>query len=269
MTAPLEKVIAITGASSGIGRATAERAAAAGAAVVLSARRAELLHGIAASIATRGGRALAVPGDVTNDADMQSLVTRAVETFGRLDVMICNAGIGYHDAFADTPADVMRRVVDVNVMGTLYAARAAATQFRRQHSGHLIAISSIAGRRGIGGSSVYSGTKAAQIGLIEGLRAEWLGTNLHASIVYPISTETEFRQAITRDFGQHVEGTGPKQTADHVAAAILACVREPRAEVYPYPRSRWLGVLSVLAPATADRLVRKYSRRSTHTAAGS
>ena len=261
----LNKVIAITGASAGIGRATAERAAAEGATVVLSARRAELLTEVVAGIVARGGTALAVPGDVTRDADMQALVARAVEAFGRLDVMICNAGIGYHDTFADTPVDVMQRLVDVNVMGTLFAARAAVAQFTKQGHGHLIATSSIVGRRGIPGSSVYSATKFAQVGLIEGLRAELAGTGIHASLVYPISTATEFHAAIKRDFGHEVHGSGPKQSAAHVADTIVACIRRPRLEVYPYPRAWWLAVVSVVAPSLADRLVQKYARRSAGT----
>lgn len=263
MATSLEKIIAITGASAGIGRAVAEQAAAEGATVVLSARRADLLNEVAAGITARGGRALAVPGDVTHEADMRALVKRAVDAFGRLDVMICNAGIGYHDAFADTPPEVMRRLVDVNLMGTLYAAHAAIAQFRVQQSGHIIAVSSVVGRRGIPGSSVYAATKFAQVGLIESLRAEFYGTNIHASLVYPISTETEFHATIKRDFGHDVHGHGPKQPAGTVARAIVACVRRPRAEVYPYPRAWWLAVLGVVAPSTADRLVRKYARRST------
>jgi short-subunit dehydrogenase len=260
----LDKVVAITGASAGIGRAVAERAAAEGAAVVLSARRADLLNDVAAGIVSRGGRALAVPGDVTNEPDMRALVSSAVAAFGRLDVMICNAGIGYHDTFADTPTDVMRRLVDVNVMGTLYAAHAAIAQFMTQGSGHIIATSSVVGRRGIPGSSVYSATKFAQVGLIEGIRAELAGTNIHASVVYPISTATEFHTAIKRDFGHDVQGSGPKQSADRVAAAIVDCIRRPRAEVYPYRPAWWLAIISVIAPSFADRLVRKYARRSTH-----
>ena len=258
----LDKVVAITGASAGIGRAIAERAAADGAAVVLSARRAALLREVADGITSRGGRALAVPGDVTREADMRDLVARAVGAFGRLDVMICNAGIGFHDTFAATPPDVMRRLVDVNLMGTLYAAHAAAAEFRAQDSGHIIAVSSVVARRGIAGSSVYSATKSAQVGLIEGLRAEFFGTKIHASIVYPISTATEFHAAIKRDFGHEVHGRGPKQSADDVARAVVECIRHPKAEVYPYPRAWWLAVLSVVAPATADRLVQKYSRRT-------
>ena len=255
------RVAAITGASAGIGRATAERLAQEGAAVVLSARRADRLDELAAAITGRGGRALAVPGDVTSIGDMHMLVSRAIDTFGQLDVMICNAGIGFHDAFEQTPVDVMQRVVEVNLMGTLYAAQAALPHFLSRHSGHIIAVSSIVGRRGIAGSAVYSATKAAQIGFIEGLRAEFFGTGLHASVVYPVSTVTEFHDAILRDFGQRIKGRGPKQSADDVARAIVECVVRPKAEVYPLRKAWWLSVLSVVAPAQADRVVQRWGRR--------
>jgi NADP-dependent 3-hydroxy acid dehydrogenase YdfG len=255
------RVIAITGASAGIGRATAERAAREGAAVVLSARRADRLDETAASIAAAGGRALAVPGDVTVEADMRALVARAVEAVGRLDVMVCNAGLGFHDAFERTSSDVMRRLVDVNLMGTFYAAQAAVDVFLRQESGHVIAVSSIVGRRGMAGSSIYSATKAAQIGFIEALRAEFAGMDLHASVVYPVGTETEFHAAIRRDFGHEVSAKGPRQSADAVARAIVECIITPRAEVYPFPKAWWHAVMSVVAPAKADRVVQKWGRK--------
>jgi short-subunit dehydrogenase len=257
------RVVAITGASAGIGLACAKAVAARGDAVVLSARRADRLDAEVAAIRAAGGNALAVVGDVTVEADMSALVARAVETFGRLDVMIANAGIGYHDTFVATPADVMRRLVDVNVMGTLYAARAAAIQFTQQQYGHVIVVSSIVGRRGIGGSSVYSATKAAQAGLVESLRAEWLGSPLRASAVYPVSTATEFHEAIRRDYGFTVQGRGPKQTADSVAQAVLRCMDAPRPEVYPYRRARLLAIVNILAPGLADRLVTRFGRRRT------
>lgn len=263
----VERVIVITGASAGIGRAVAELAAADGASVVLSARRKDLLDAVVAGIAAKGGRALAVAGDVTSDADMQTLVARAIETFGRVDVMLCNAGIGFHDTFQGTPPDVMRRLVDVNLMGTLYAARAAMPHFLARGSGHLIAVSSIVGRRGIPGSAVYAATKAAQIGLIEGIRAETHGTNIRASLVYPVSTVTEFRDAIKRDYGQDVSGRGPKQSAEDVARAIIDCIHHPRPEVYPLKKAKWLSVVSVIAPGLADRLVQKYSRKNSTTKA--
>jgi NADP-dependent 3-hydroxy acid dehydrogenase YdfG len=254
-------VVAITGASAGIGRAVAEQCAAAGAAVVVNARRADRLTEVVAAITSRGGRAHAVAGDVTSETDMARLIAASVETFGSLDVLICNAGIGYHGPLDETPPDVMRRLVDVNLMGTLYAAAAALPVFRRQQRGHLIAVSSIAGRRGIGGSSVYGATKAAQIAMVESLRAEFFGTDIHASVVIPVRTKTEFHDAIARDFGFSVQGLGPKQTADEVARRIVACIESPRPEVYPYGRAWWLSAMSVIAPSIADRVVQRFGRR--------
>jgi NAD(P)-dependent dehydrogenase (short-subunit alcohol dehydrogenase family) len=255
------RVIAVTGASAGIGRATAARLAAEGAAVAVCARRAARLDEIAAGIVQKGGRALVVAGDVTVEADMRALVARTIDAFGRLDVMICNAGIGFHDAFERTPAAVMRRVVDVNLMGTFFAAQAALDVFLPQNTGHIIAVSSIVGRRGMAGSAVYGATKAAQIGFIEALRAEFVGTKLHASVVYPVSTETEFHDALHRDFGRVVRPLGPRQSADDVASAIVECVVSPKVEVYPFSKARWLSILSVVAPAKADLIVQKWGRR--------
>src|SRR5579864_9289526 len=256
------RVIAITGASAGIGRAIAVQAAAEGATVVMAARRADKLQEAAEAIAATGGRTLAVPGDVTSEADMQALVDRAVAGMGRLDIMVCNAGIGYHNPFEDTPLDVARRLVDVNLLGTFYAAHAAVTTFPRQAHGHLIVISSIVGRRGIGGSAVYSATKAAQVAFVEALRSEFRGSDLKASVVFPIATSTEFHLAIRQEFGLEVGAAGPHQTADEVARAVVNCMVRPKAEVYPYARAKLLSILSVTAPAQADRLVRRFRRRS-------
>ena len=253
-------VVAITGASAGIGLALARQLLAQGASVAAFARRRDRLEALAAE-APIDGRLLTVEGDVTSETDVQTLVDLTVRQFGRIDVMVCNAGIGYHGTLEDTtPAD-MRRLFDVNVMGTLYAARTALLAMRRQGSGHIIVISSIVGRRGVGGSSVYGATKSAQVSFIESLRADFLGTPFHASIVYPVATTTEFHEAMTREFGHHVEGHGPRQSADDVARAIVACIETPRAEVYPLAKARWLAVLSVIAPALADRLVQRFGRK--------
>ena len=112
--------------------------------------------------------------------------------------------------------------------------------------------------------SGYSASKAAQLAFAESLRAECHGTGVHVSVVLPISTETEFRTAMERDFGQRVRGAGPRQGADAVARAVLACIRRPVAEVYPYRRARALGVINAIAPGLTDRLVRRY-RRETRT----
>jgi short-subunit dehydrogenase len=151
----------------------------------------------------------------------------------------------------------------VNFMGTYYGARAAMPFFRAQGHGHLLFISSIVGRRGIPLMSGYSATKAAQAGFAESLRSEHASTDIHVSAVYPVSTDTEYRAAMERDYGQSVSGLGPRQPVEHVAAAIVQCIRRPRAEVYPHSKSRALAVLNIVAPAFADRLVQKYGRKRT------
>ena len=255
------RVVAITGASAGIGLACAERFARAGASVALSARRADRLDEAIAKITAAGGRAIAVPGDVTREEDNQALVDRTVSAFGGLDVMVANAGAGFHGTLEDTPPDVVRRLMEVNFVGTYLSARAALPVFKREGAGHLVIMSSIVGRRGIAGMTAYSATKAAQLGFAEALRTELLDTGIHVSVVFPISTRTEFHDAMRRDYGHAVSGLGPKQDADAVAAAVQAAILDPRPEVYPYALSRGLALLGVIAPAFTDRFVRKYGRR--------
>ena len=257
------RVAVITGASSGIGLACAEALAREGVAVVLGARRTERLESEVKRIRSTGARAEAVTTDVTVEADVIRLVHHAHSAFGRLDVMICNAGFGYYGTVEETPPEVMQRMMDVNFMGTYYGARAAMPFFRAQGHGHLLLISSIVGRRGIPLMSGYSATKAAQAGFAESLRSELAPTDIHVSAVYPVSTDTEYRAAMERDYGQSVSGLGPQQPVEHVAAAIVQCIRRPRAEVYPHSKSRALAVLNIVAPAFADRLVQKYGRKRT------
>jgi NADP-dependent 3-hydroxy acid dehydrogenase YdfG len=254
------KVVAITGASSGIGLACAHELARRGAAVVLGARRIDRLETAAAEIQRAGGRASALAVDVTRQADVDALVARATTQFSRLDVMICNAGFGYYGTIEQTPPDMMRQMIDVNYMGTFLAARAALPLFRAQQSGHLIFVSSIGARRGIAFRGGYTATKAAQSGLAEALRTEFAGTSIHVSCIYPISTETEFHDAMARHYGHRVTGLGPRQPVDVVARAIAECIEHPRPEVYPHAKSRALGILSLIAPAYTDRFVQKFAR---------
>ena len=255
------RVAAITGASSGIGFACAKHLAREGVAVVLGARRVSLLEATADQIRAAGGRAAIVQMDVTRQADSLALVGMATREFGCLDIMICNAGFGYYGTMEDTPPDVMRRMMDVNYMGTFHGARASLPIFRAQNSGHLIFVSSIVGRRGIAFMGGYSAMKAAQAGLAESLRAEFAGTPIHVTSVYPISTPTEFIDTMARDFGYKISGLGPKQSVDEVARAVVTCIRRPRPEVYPHAMSRGLAILNIVAPRFTDRFVRKFSRR--------
>ena len=256
------RVVAITGASAGIGRATALRLARDGAAIVACARRADRLEQIRQEIEAAGGRALTVVADVTREDEMNGLVARAVERFGRLDVMICNAGFAIYGAIDDITPAQMHRLVDTNYFGTYHATRAALPVFRRQGTGHIIMVSSIVGKRGVPFMGAYSATKFAQVGLAECLRSEVAGSGIHVSVVYPISTPTEFTEVMLRETGSAItESAGPRQTAEQVADAIAGTIARPVPEVYPYTKSRGLVWLNAIAPGFCDRLVKKYGRQ--------
>jgi short-subunit dehydrogenase len=255
------RVAVITGASSGIGLACAERLAAEGVAVMLGARRADRLQAAADRIQARGGRAAWLAMDVTFELETNELVKRARETFGGMDIMICNAGFGFYGTVEETTPEIMRRMMDVNFIGSYLGARAALPVFQAQQRGHLIFVSSIVGSRGIPFMSGYTATKAAQAGFAESLRSEFVGTPIHVSCVFPVSTETEFRTAMARDYGHQVSGLGPSQSVTQVADAIVDCLQHPRPEVYPLARARGLSILNVIAPRFTDKLVRRYGRR--------
>jgi short-subunit dehydrogenase len=255
------RVIAITGASSGIGRATALRLARDGAAIVACARRADRLETLAGEIVAAGGQVLTLVADVTREADMIGLVSAAVERFGRLDAMICNAGFGVYGTIDRISPAQMQDLLNVNYMGTYLAARAALLRFREQQRGHIVIVSSIVGKRGVPYMGAYAATKFAQVGLAECLRAELSGSNIHVSVVLPISTETEFFDVMTRRSGAVTRAMGPRQSAAQVADAIARAIDHPVAEVYPFRKARGLALLNAIAPGLCDRVARKWGRR--------
>jgi short-subunit dehydrogenase len=256
------RVVAITGASAGIGRATALRLARDGAAIAICARRADRLDEVAAEIAAAGGQALAMAADVTRATDMDALVARTVERFGRLDVMMCNAGFGVAGAIDEIAPEQMHKLMDVNYYGTYHATRAALPLFRRQRSGHIVMVSSIVGKRGVPYMGAYAATKFAQVGLAECLRSELIGTNIHVSVVYPVSTETEFFEVMSRETGTTVtRAMGPRQSVETVAEAIARGLDRPVPEIYPHAKSRALVILNALAPGITDRVVKRFGRK--------
>jgi short-subunit dehydrogenase len=255
------RVIAITGASAGIGRATALRLARDGASVVACARRADRLEALAGEITAAGGQALTLVADVTREADMTRLVAAAVERFGRLDVMICNAGYGVYGTIDTISPAQMQQVFDVNYMGTYLAARAALPVFRRQTRGHVVVISSIVGKRGVPYMGPYAATKFAQVGLAECLRAESTGSNIHVTVVLPISTDTEFFEVMTRESGAVTRAMGPRQSPAAVADAIARAIEHPVPEVYPFKKARGLALLNAIAPGFCDRVVKRWGRK--------
>jgi NADP-dependent 3-hydroxy acid dehydrogenase YdfG len=256
----MNSVVAITGASAGIGRATALRLARDGASIAICARRLDRLEAVAEEIRSAGGTALAVVADVTRPSDMEAFVNAAVGAFGRLDVMMCNAGFGLYGEIDRVAPEQMQSIMDVNFFGTFHAVRAALPVFRRQGHGHTIIVSSIVGKRGIPFMGPYSATKFAQVGLAECLRAEVEGTGLHVSVVYPVSTETEFFTVMTGKSGFATRASGPRQSPDNVAEAVARAIRKPVPEIYPYRLAKGLAVLNAVAPGFCDRLTKRWRR---------
>lgn len=246
-------VALVTGASSGIGAATAEALAAEGFIVALVARRRERLEAVAQEIGQRGGRALVLPADVTDADGLTAAVDQAAEQGGGLDVLVNNAGVGLAAPVEATTPDELRRLLEVNLVSVLVATQAALRHMRPAHWGHIINVGSIVARRAPPFRGAYAATKFALVGLTEALRQELSMTGISVSLVFPVVTATEFHEVEARK----VEPVrrGPVQSAERVARAIAACVRHPRPEVYPYAPARALAVLSVLAPALVDRLM--------------
>jgi NADP-dependent 3-hydroxy acid dehydrogenase YdfG len=188
------KVVAITGASSGIGEATALLLAGRGARLVLGARRGDRLEALAARITAGGGQAVSVRTDVRRRADLAGLASLAVERFGRLDVLVGNAGIGPISPLDDLRVDDWEAMIDVNLKGVLYGIAAALPIFRRQDAGHFVHTASTAAYRTVPGQSVYSATKMAVRAVSEGLRQE-AGDRLRVTIVSPGFVRTDFAEA--------------------------------------------------------------------------
>ena len=256
------RVVVITGASSGIGRATAVRLARDGAAVVMCARRADRLEAAAADVRAAGGEALPIVADVTRADEVRRLVDAAVERFEHIDVMVCNAGFGIAGAIDDITPDQMQKLVEVNFMGTYHAVRAVLPIFRRRNRGHVIVVSSIVGKRGVPYMGAYAATKFAQAGLAECLRSEVTGSGIHVTVVFPVSTETEFFDVMSRETGTIVtRARGPRQDASVVADAIARAIDRPVPEVFPHAWSRGLVWLNAAAPGICDRFVQRFGRK--------
>lgn len=224
------KVVVITGASSGLGEATARLLSRQGARVVLGARRLDRLQVLEGDIARQGGEALALATDVTDRTQVHRLVDRAVDAFGRIDVMINNAGLMPHSPLTRLKVDDWDRMVDVNLKGVLYGIAAALPVMQRQRSGHFINVSSVAGHKVSVNGAVYSATKHAVRALSEGLRQEVKDWNIRTTVISPGAVATELPGSATEaDIakGLHDFYEANAISADSFARAVVFAISQP------------------------------------------
>jgi NADP-dependent 3-hydroxy acid dehydrogenase YdfG len=191
------KIVVITGASSGLGEATARFLSAEGASVVLGARRADRIRSLADELTGRGAKALALTTDVTHRDQVKRLVDAAVEAHGRIDVMINNAGLMPQSLLERLKIDEWDRMIDVNIKGVLYGIAAALPHMKQQKAGHIINVSSVAGHKVGPGSAVYAATKYAVRALSEGLRQEVKPYNIRTTVISPGAVATELPDSVT------------------------------------------------------------------------
>ncbi len=226
-----DSVAVVTGASSGIGHATAVELAKHNVKVVVCARRADRLESLVKEILDAGGHALAFPCDVTDRSQVEGAIEKTIATFGRIDSIINNAGVMPISRIEDLHVDAWERMVDVNIKGVLYGIAAVLPQMMRQGSGHIINVSSVAGRRVFPGGSVYCATKWAVHALSEGLRAEMASKNIRVTIIAPGIVRTELAEHVrddgTKDRIQTMLREGEPLESVDIAHAVLYAMQSP------------------------------------------
>lgn len=231
------RVVIITGASSGIGEATARHLAKAGAKVVLVARRQERLESLAKDIENSGREALTVAADVTQKAAATNIIRQTLDKFGKLDVLINNAGVMLNGPAHDTPLEDWEQMVNLNVLGLLYLTHAALPEFRKQGTGHIVNVSSVAGRTTRAGSAVYNATKWGVNAFTDALRQEIAAEKLHirTTLIEPGAVATELqshlRPKVYEQFKQNFGNIEILQAEDIADAIHYALTRPPRVNI--------------------------------------
>lgn len=259
-----QKVAIITGASSGIGRACALAFAARGYATVLAARRAEALAEVEEHIRSRGGNVMAVVADVSRQQDCAALIRKAEDRFGRIDVLVNNAGISMRALFADLQLDVLHRVMDVNFWGTVYCTYYALPALLKT-SGSVVGISSVAGIVGLPARTGYSASKFAMHGFLEALRIEHLYDGLHVLVVCPGYTASNIRNTALNAEGKP-QGESPLKEsnlmpAEAVAEAVVRGVLKRRRMLVLTLQGKATVFLKKWCPAWLDRRIYHFIAR--------
>lgn len=253
------KVIIITGASSGIGKALAEELAKRGANLVLGARQYVTLCEITAALESQYQiKALAVQADVSKEEDCEMLVKQALQTFGQIDILINNAGLSMRALFNDLDLSVLKNLMDVNFWGTVYCTKYALPEILKT-KGSIIGVSSIAGYRGLPGRTGYSSSKFAMNGFMESLRTELLKTGVHVMVACPGFTTSNIRvAALAKDGHAHGETSmeeGKMMTAEEVAVHISDGILQRKRTLIMTGQGKLAVWMNKLFPAFTDKKV--------------
>lgn len=250
-----DKVVVITGASSGIGRSGALRFAREGARVVLAARGRRSLEEMAREIEDMGGQALAAPTDMAREDDVESLAGRAEEAFGRIDVWINNAVVTAFGRLDQIPPEAIRRVIEVNLIGYLFGARAAISRFRRQGFGTLINVSSPVGKRGEPMTAPYATTRSGAVGLSQSLRMELTDQpDIHVCTLMLASMDTPLFQHAGNYSGIEVKPLNPVYDPELGGKAMVKLAKRPRREMVAGPVGWLMLLLPNLAPGAFEKV---------------
>jgi short-subunit dehydrogenase len=247
--------ILITGASGGIGRCLAEQAALQGAYVTVTARSADKLDELARGLAARGADVLAVPADVTSDADRRRLIETVVERFGGIDVLINNAGVGSWGHFATSTEAVLRQVMEVNFFAPAELIRLAIPVLTRGRQPAVVNIASMTGRRAMPAWAEYSASKHALCGLTEALRGEMARFDIDVLLVLPGLTRTDLDRHLLRNEGREKIDFAGGQPPEAVAARVLKALRKNRTETAVGRDAFWMLLVNRFAPRLVDRLL--------------
>ncbi len=252
------KVVLITGASSGIGKALAFEFARHGASVVLMARTAEQLQAIEVELKTIHPNVITHVGDVSVETDCRAMVDTAIRQFGRIDVLINNAGLSMRAMFDDVELDVIRKLMDVNFWGTVYCTKYALPHLL-QHQGSVVGISSIAGKKGLPARTGYSASKFAMEGFLETLRTENLNRGLHVLVACPGFTASNIRASALNEVGakqgQSPRNEGKMMSAEEVARRIFLGVIHRKRDLIMSTDGKLAVWLNRFFPSWSDRLV--------------
>jgi NAD(P)-dependent dehydrogenase (short-subunit alcohol dehydrogenase family) len=251
-----DRVVVVTGASSGIGRAAALALADEGAAVVAVARRARAIDDVAAACRQRGREALAVPADVTDPEAMEAVAGEAVGRFGRLDVWVNDASVNMFARVEEAPVDQWHRVVQTNLFGAYHGVRAALPWMREQGSGVIVNVSSVLGKMGSPYQSAYVASKHGVRALSDCVRQELEDVpDVHVCTVLPGPIDTPLFTHLANHTGRGVKPLKPVIDAHRVAGAIVSCARRPRREVVVGGSSLSAVGMARVAPGLVERLV--------------